>query len=140
MPTFLRFLALLLLLVAATGSPLLAADSPEGPRQAAQRFYDQYVKVKDTIRWVAHSSAVTPKLKKAFLATMKDPNTEVDPIVEGQDVPSSGFKASEPVVKGATATLTMKSSDSGFPQTIHVRLIFDGKAWLIDGVNKLNAK
>src|SRR5580692_1115089 len=99
----------LLALAAAHSDPVKTA-APEGPREVAQHFYDQYIKVKDTITCVAKSHAVTPALKKAFIKVMKNPDTESDPIIEGQDYPKSGFKASQPVVKGTAATLVMTSS------------------------------
>jgi hypothetical protein len=140
MSRLLGFITVLLLILAPAYSDPVKTGPSEGPREVAQRFYDQYIKVKDSVPWVAKSRAVSPGLKKAFAVYMKAPYVDSDPIVEGQDVPASGFKASQPVVKGSTATLVMSSSDPGFPQKIRVRLVFDGKAWLIDGVNKLNAK
>lgn len=140
MSRLLFFITALLSILAPAHSEPAKTSVPEGPREVTQRFYDQYVKVKDTTRWIAESHSVTRGLKKAFAVTMKSPDTESDPIVEGQDVPKSGFKASQADIKGSSATVVMTSSDPGFKQHMHVRLVFDGKVWLIDGVDQLNAK
>jgi len=140
MHRFFSLIAILLSLSGVAHAEPVKTSTSEGPQQMVQRFYDQYVKSKDSIRYIAGSHSVTPGFKKVFLAFMKDPDTDVDPIVEGQDVPPSGFKASKPDIKGTAATVVMTSSDPGFKQHIKVHLVFDGKAWLINGVDKLIAK
>jgi hypothetical protein len=114
------------------------ADPKTDATEAAQKFYDQYIKVKDPKPWVLKSPRVTAEFKKAYAVFMKNP--ESDPIIAGQDFPDSGFKASGAAVKGPRADVTMKSRDPGFKQVIKVHLLLKDGAWLIDGVNKLHGE
>jgi hypothetical protein len=122
----------LLLFCIALASPAFA-DDRASIKNSVQAFYKEYAKQDHPAKYLAKSDLVTPSLKAAYTAFMKE-DAESDPILQGQDSPESGYVASEPSIEGDHATLIMKTRDSGFPP-ITVHLIEVKGRWLIDGVN-----
>ena len=132
----------MLVLALTCGCRPAVAAAEEDPARVAQVFYDGYIKLLnangDGGRSVMKSDQFTPGFKKAYKAYMKDADS--DPIVQGQDYPKSGFKASAAKVNGASATVTMASRDPSFKYSIKVTLVKNGEHWLISGIGDLQTK
>ena len=130
----------LILALALAGGPAATA-AEEDPVQVAQVFYDGCLKVLnakgDERRYVMKSDALTPAFKKAYSAYMKEADS--DPIIQGQDFPKSGFKASPAKTKDGVATVTMTSRDASFAHSFKVTLVKQ-KSWLISGIGDLQGK
>lgn len=132
----------LLFLVVIFTCRLVAIAADENPTHVAQSFYDGYLKVLnangDARRYVTKSNHLTPALKKAYTAAMKEP--EADPIIQAQDFPKAGFKASAPTLKATAATVTMTSRDASFAHSFRVTLVKSAQGWLISEMGDLKGK
>jgi len=122
--------------------PTMAADDESSPAQAAQNFYDAYMKVLlsngDTQKFVLSSKAVTKGFLKAYKALIAD-GMDSDPIICGQDYPDQGFKAAKTEMANGKAYVTMKSRGDQLQHSFKVTLRqVDGK-WLISDTNDLKA-
>ena len=133
-------LFLLVLALAFVDRPATAA-AEEDPSHVAQVFYDGCIKVLnakgDERRYVMKSDSLTPAFKKAYTAYMKEADS--DPIIQGQDFPKTGFKASAAKLKDGSATVTMTSRDASFAHSFKVTLV-NQKRWLISGIGDLQGK
>lgn len=138
MKNTLRLLALLVI----SASCALAADAPASPTQAAQKFYDAYMKVLlangDTQKFVLSSKAVTPGFLKAYKALIAD-GMNSDPIICGQDYPDEGFAASKVETKGDRTYVTMKSRGDTLKHSFRVTLKSVGGRWLISDTDDMKA-
>lgn len=130
--------AFLLLLLCSILVPRAEANDRAALRVLVQDFYKGYAKAADPQNYVLKSAVVTRGFKTAYTAHMKK-GPGSDPIVEGQDVPSSGYVAEEVLLDGEKATVTLVPKDQGF-ETLKVHAVVSGGKWLIDGVNKLKGK
>jgi hypothetical protein len=122
--------------------PTIAADAPASPTQAAQTFYDAYMKVLlaqgDTQKFVLSSKAVTKGFLKAYKALVAD-GMDSDPIICGQDYPDEGFKASKATIGSDKAYVTMKSRSDTLKHSFKVTLKNVDGTWLISDTNDLKA-
>jgi hypothetical protein len=120
--------------------PLRAAD--DSPTEAAQTFYDAYMKVLlangDTQQFVLESKAVTKGFLKAYKALVAD-GMDSDPIICGQDYPDEGFAASPATIDGDKATVTMKSRGDTLQHSFKVSLKNVERRWLVSDTNDLKA-
>ena len=132
----------LLILTVVFACRQMAVAAEAAPAHVAQTFYDGCVKVLnakgDERHYVLKSDHLTPALKKAYTAAMKEP--EADPIIQAQDFPKAGFKASAPTIKAGTATVTMTSRDAAFKHSFKVTLVKSAESWLISGIGDLKGK
>ncbi len=119
----------------------LAAE-PASPAEAAQNFYDSYMKVVlangDTQQFVLSSKTVTPGFKKAYAKLIAD-GMDSDPILCGQDYPAEGFTASAAKIHGDKATVTMKSRGDTLKHSFGVTMRLIGARWLLSDTNDLKA-
>jgi hypothetical protein len=130
---FRALLAMVLLCCSLAGTRALA-DDRAAVRLFAQDFYAAYAAAKDPDKFIAKSDKITPAFKKTYAALMKT-QPDYDPIIQGQDAPSSGFKAGEVKMTDTThATVTLIPRDKGFAN-LKVHVLWNGKAWLFNGVN-----
>lgn len=121
--------------------PAMAREAG-GPAEAAQAFYDAYMKVLlangDTQEFVLNSKSVTPGFKKAFAQLIKD-GMDSDPIICGQDYPGDGFTASAAKIHDGKATVTMKSRGDTLKHSFEVTLRRVDDHWLLSDTNDLKA-
>jgi hypothetical protein len=121
----------------------LAASEPPPPTQAAQEFYDAYMKVLlahgDTQKFVLSSDAVTKGFLKAYKALIAD-GMDSDPIICGQDYPDEGFQASKAEMKNGKARVTMKSRGDTLKHSFKVTLKKVDGRWLLSDTNDLKAE
>ena len=133
---------LLLFLGLMFGSLSALAAEQDAPARVAQAFCDGYLKVLNAHgnaqRFVQKSESLTPALKKAYTAFMKDPDH--DPIIQAQDFPEEGFKASAATIKGDTAKVTMTSRDASDTHQFPVTLVKTADGWFISAIGSLRAK
>lgn len=135
-PAFWRTLVMLLCCTLPASNGL--ADERATLRLWTQEFYASYGSAQDAEKFIAKSDKITPGLKKAYAAFMKK-QPGFDPIVQGQDMPASGYEAGEVELADEThAVVTMRPREKGFT-TLKVSVVWNGKAWLLNGVNDLNA-
>lgn len=132
----------LLLFALAFACQPLAMATDDDPAHVAQTFYDGYLKVLNTNgdarRYVLKSDHLTPSLKKAYTAAMKDPDH--DPIIQAQDFPKAGFQASASTLKANTATVTLTSRDASFAHSFKATLVKNAAIWLISGIGDLKGE
>ena len=130
------------LLLLCTFASFAFGGAEEDVTNAAQTFYDGYMKVlngnKDQKKWVLNSEGVTPAFKKAYTAYMEDAGA--DPIICGQDYPDAGFNASADSVKGDRATVRLSSRDPSFAHTFTAAFVLKGGKWLLAGTDDIKAK
>lgn len=130
---------LLLLLCGSLAAPRAWADDRAALRLFTQDFYKAYAAAENPDKFVAKSDKITPGFKKAYTAFLKK-QQGFDPIIQGQDVPSSGYQAGEVELASDTkATVTMTTKEKGF-STLKVHVIWNGSNWLLNGVNDLKGK
>jgi hypothetical protein len=130
------------LLFLCTFVSLALGRAEEDVTNAAQAFYDGYIKVlnenEDQKKWILKSEGVTPAFKKAYMAYMEEP--DADPIICGQDYPAAGFNASADLVKDDSATVRLSSRDPSFAHTFTAVFVLKGGKWLLAGTDDLKAK
>lgn len=133
-----HFCRLALLLVCSLLPVAGFADDKATIRAFVQDFYKRHAGAKDPEKWIMKSDQVTRGFKSAYAAFMKK-GPDYDPIIQGQDVPASGYHAGDIVLDGNSATATMITRDKGFPP-FKVHLVREGAQWRINGVNGLKGK
>lgn len=137
-----RSIPTLILLAQAIATPSIASAANDEPASVAQTFYDAYLKVLnadgDARRFVMKSAHLTPALKKAYAAFMKD--HDHDPIIQAQDFPAQGFQASPAKIQANTATVTITSRDASFAHSFKVTLVKTEGSWVISAVGNLRGK
>lgn len=131
---FCRTFLMLVVLGCSLSGTRAKADDRAVLRVFAQDFYASYAATKDPDKFIARSDKITPAFKKTYAALMKK-QPDYDPIIQGQDAPSSGFQAGEVKLTDAThATVTLNPREKGF-EPLKVHLVWNGKVWLYNGVN-----
>ena len=101
MNTLLRLCLCLLLATHA-----LAADEKGTPTAVAQAFMDSYIQDAtregggDPDKLVKNSPYLTASLKKAHAKFFQQETVDADPILDAQDFPDKGFKASQGKIEG----------------------------------------
>jgi hypothetical protein len=135
-----RFCQILILLLCCCFAESSAfADDRATLRLFTQDFYKAYAANSDPAKFIAKSDKITPGFKKAYTAFMKK-EQGYDPVIQGQDVPSAGYESREVELTDDThAKVTMIPRDKGFT-TLKVYVMWNGKAWLLNGVNGLKGK
>jgi hypothetical protein len=124
----------------------LTAMTLAGPGEeaisSAQTFYDGYLKILngkgDSKKWISKSDKVAPSFKKAYVAYMKEPDS--DPVICGQDFPKSGYKASLGSANEDTATVIISSRDPAMAYSFKTVFIRKEGKWLLAGTDDLKAK
>lgn len=138
MNTLLRLCLCLLLATHA-----LAADEKGTPTAVAQAFMDSYIQDAtregggDPDKLVKNSPYLTASLKKAHAKFFQQETVDADPILDAQDFPDKGFKASQGKIEGKKARVTYTPREEGWDLTIKAELVLvDGK-WLIAHIGVL---
>ncbi len=133
---------ILCLLAFSVFSSFADAAVESGPTEAAQIFYDAYMKLLtgngDARHFILASKNVTPAFKKAYARLVKN-GMDSDPIICGQDFPDAGFAASDAEIHGGKATVTMKSRGDTLKHSFRVTLRLVNGRWLISDTNDLKA-
>jgi hypothetical protein len=125
-------------------------------KEVVDRMYREYVAsldqpVTDTktdtrLAFVTSKPYFSKGLVRALKKLIRDAKREqpeigldYDPITNGQDLPEKGFRTSDVTLKGDTAVATVERVGLTAPP-LKVRLVRQKGAWLIDGIDSLNAK
>lgn len=130
-------LVLLSLVVSLVGTSFSAAEeSAEEAGKIAEKFYAGYVAEvdanRDTNVWIAKSSLVTEKFKKAYAKIMNAEIVDADPVLNAQDIPSNPFKVETAVVKEDTATVVVVFDFGDEKHRLKVKLVKVDGAWRLD--------
>jgi hypothetical protein len=133
-----RFCRCALLLLWLLLPSLVFADDRAAIKASVQEFYRRYAKEQSAEKWLMKSDQVTPGLKAAYAVFMKK-GPDYDPILQGQDIPESGYVAADAALEGEKAKVILRTKDKGF-KPIAVYLVREKNRWLINGVNDFKGK
>ncbi len=129
---------LALFVVSFSTLPVFAADPAESPGVVAEKFFAGYLAQmeadKDTQAWVANSTMASEDFKKAYKKAMSAEEIEADAVLQAQDTPTSPFKAGEPDIKDAKATVALTAKFGDDAHKVNVQLVLQEGSWLIQGI------